>query len=222
VKSSAIDDLGGRGAHQPPWYHAGLSDAAFEPRARLSNAALPFLSLLVPLALGSGCATPAPQTPIGMSDAAAEREPRQVPKPPPGPPWPYFASALTWPEAALPFRALAHRRDGALIHVRVDPSVPEALASYRTLSVESSLPDGTRIIAWHETNEGRLLGGYLLEKRDRSWSALEVDAQGSVISGDRAPCMRCHDMAPTDHLFGLPASAAPRAEPTSADHRPSP
>jgi hypothetical protein len=89
--------------------------------------------------------------------------------------------------------------------VRVEPS---ALAAYQALSAESPMPDGARVMAWHEAAAGGLLSGYLLQKRAGVWSALEVDAHGYVVPGDRSPCVRCHDMAPSDHLFG-PRSAVP-------------
>jgi hypothetical protein len=145
-----------------------------------------------------------------MSDSVPERSPAQTPARA-NPAWSDFAAALTWPEAAPAARALGHRRDGTLVHVRIDPAVPEVIVAYRALAVESPLPDGARVIAWHETPAGALLGGYLLEKRSGAWSALEVDARGFVIPGDRSACVRCHDMAPTDHLFG-----APSPPPTSA------
>lgn len=103
--------------------------------------------------------------------------------------------------------ALGHRRDGTLIHVRVEP---QALAAYRELSVETAMPEGARVVAWHEARTGALLGGYLLEKRAGAWAPLELDANGALVAGDHTRCVRCHDMAPTDHLFGL------RAPPASA------
>lgn len=84
--------------------------------------------------------------------------------------------------------------------------MPGALAAYRALSTESVMPEGARVVAWHEAATGSVLDGYLLEKRAGAWLALAVDARGAVIPGDRAPCVRCHDMAPTDHLFGAPAA----------------
>jgi hypothetical protein len=98
--------------------------------------------------------------------------------------------------------------------VRVEPHVLEA---YRALAVESPMPDGARVMAWHESPQGELLGGYLLEKHAGRWSALELDARGAVVPDDLVRCVRCHDMAPTDHLFGLhgpsatPAAAHPAA-----------
>jgi hypothetical protein len=105
--------------------------------------------------------------------------------------------------------ALAHRRDGTLIHVRVEP---QSLTAYRELSVESPMPEGARVVAWHETPSGALLGGYLLEKRAGGWAGLELDANGALVSGEHTRCVRCHDMAPTDHLFGV-RTALPAAPP---------
>lgn len=119
--------------------------------------------------------------------------------------WPDFATAITWPEAAPPHPTLGHRRDGALVRVRVEPG---ALAAYQALAVESPMPEGARVLAWHETPAGAPLGGYLLEKRSGTWSALQVDARGALIAGDHTWCVRCHDMAPTDHLFGRRSSPA--------------
>jgi hypothetical protein len=142
-----------------------------------------------------------------MSDAEPEpARDRQVATRPA--PWPDFAAARAWPEAAPPSVALGHRRDGTLIHVRVEP---EGLAAYRALSAEAAMPDGARVVAWHEGPGGNLLGGYLLEKHGGVWSAKQLDAEGSLLPGDRAPCVRCHDMAPTDHLFGVRLAPPPPA-----------
>jgi hypothetical protein len=161
----------------------------------------------VAASLASGCGAASHGTPIGMSDAAPEKARESEVTAAPAP-WPDFAAARAWPEAAPPFVALAHRRDGTLIHVRV---APDGLAAYRDLSSETVMPDGARVMAWHEAPGGALLGGYLLEKRGGLWSAQQLDAKGSLIPGDRSPCVRCHDMAPTDHLFGVRAAPPPPA-----------
>jgi hypothetical protein len=96
--------------------------------------------------------------------------------------------------------ALAHRRDGTLIHVRVEAS---SLAAYRALSTEALMPEGARVAAFHRAPSGQLLGGYVLEKRAGAWSALEIDARGAPLPNDGVACLRCHDLAPTDHLFGV-------------------
>jgi hypothetical protein len=77
------------------------------------------------------------------------------------------------------------------------------------------MPEGARVVAWHEAPTGALLGGYLLEKRGGIWSPQELDANGSLVPGDHARCVRCHDMAPTDHLFG--SRSAPVAPSPAAD-----
>jgi hypothetical protein len=138
-----------------------------------------------------------------MSDIVPEHDAPPLVVAPPRAPWPEFAAARTWPEASPPSVALGHRRDGTLVHVRVEPS---ALAAYRELSAASAMPDGARVVAWHEAAGGALLGGYVLEKRAGAWSALELDGTGSVVPSDHASCLRCHDMAPTDHLFGVRAA----------------
>jgi hypothetical protein len=89
------------------------------------------------------------------------------------------------------------------------------------------MPNDARVIAWHETRAGELLGGYLLEKRAGVWTAQEIDASGGLVSSDRAVCLRCHEMAPTDYLFGVasrglgpaPAPAAPAGESKEAAPR---
>lgn len=179
-------------------------------RAALASIHAVFLSVAV--ALASGCAARAPTTPIGMSDAVPEK-PRERVIEAARAPWPDFAAARAWPEAAPPSVALAHRRDGTLVHVRVEPA---SLAAYRDLSVDMPMPDGARVAAWHESPSGTLLGGYLLEKRSGTWTALELDASGALILGDHARCVRCHDMAPTDHLFGPRAALRP-APPVSGE-----
>jgi len=202
----------GRGtALTPSWYHAGLQDAAFTPLRRWTSVGGRSLWLAVVVA----CAPPPPETPIGVSASVPDLEPAPA-SAASGQRRSAFAAALTWPEAAPPARSLVHRRDGSMLRVRIDPAIPQALAAYRALSAESALPEGTRIVAWHETPSGGLLGGYVLEKRAGAWSALEVDEHGAVIPGDRTACVRCHDMAPADHLFGAPtgpnASGSPTAE----------
>lgn len=159
------------------------------------------------LLFATGCAESRSTTPIGMSDAAPERASHaavEVPRTP----WADFAAARAWPEGAPAAPALGHRRDGTLVHVRVEPSV---LLAYRELSTDTAMPDGARVVAWHEAPSGTLLGGYLLEKRAGVWSAQELDANGALVPGDHASCVRCHDMAPRDHLFGAPSTppAAP-------------
>jgi hypothetical protein len=151
--------------------------------------------------LVAGCHAREAGTPIGMSTAVPEAE-RVTPPAPPRVAWVDFEAARAWPEGAPPSRALSHRRDGSLIHVRVEPA---GLEAYRTLAVDAPMPDGARVVAWHESPAGQLLGGYLLEKRGGSWSASEIDARGVRVAGDGSACLRCHDMAPTDHLFGLRA-----------------
>ena len=173
--------------------------AAFVPiRAVILGVAAPLLLAI------AGCAASPRGTPIGMSDAIPERAPSPAPEAP-RVIWVDFAAARAWPEAAPAAPALAHRRDGTLIHVRVEPS---ALSAYHELSAEVGMPDGARVVAWHESGSGGLLGGYLLEKRAGAWSAQEIDAHGTLVPGDHSACLRCHDMAPTDHLFG-PRSASP-------------
>jgi hypothetical protein len=152
-----------------------------------------------------GCAATVHGTPIGMSDAVPERT-AATPVDTPRVAWVDFAAARAWPEAAAAFVALAHHRDGTLIHVSVEPG---SLPAYRDLSVDAPMPDGARVVAWHEAPSGQLLGGYLLEKRAGVWSAREVDAKGALVVGDHSGCVRCHDMAPTDHLYGLRSAVAP-------------
>lgn len=85
------------------------------------------------------------------------------------------------------------------------------------------MPEGARVVAWHETPTGTLLGGYMLEKRGGAWAATELDAGGTLVPGDHARCVRCHDMAPTDHLFGVrqapPAAPAVSGESIIPDRR---
>ncbi len=125
-------------------------------------------------------------------------EPRRLP-------WPDFTAALGWSEAAPAVVALAHRRDGTLIRVRVEPA---ALDAYRALASDAPMPAGARVAAFHESPAGQLLGVYVLEKRSGAWAATELDAHGARLTNDGSACLRCHDLAPTDHLFGV-ASRAP-------------
>lgn len=150
-----------------------------------------------------GCAVVGRGTPIGMSDAAPER-PAVSARPARSRAWEELAAARAWPAAAPAFTALAHHRDGTLLRVTVDPN---ALLAYRNLAVDSPMPDGARVVAWREAPDGALLGGYLLEKRGSVWSAQEIDAEGGFVDGDHTTCTRCHDMAPTDHLFRPGASS---------------
>jgi hypothetical protein len=132
-------------------------------------------------------------------------EPPRAAKPEPTrKPWLEFTNARGWPQAAPPFIATAHHRSGYLLEIRVEPS---ALAAYQALAVDAPMPDGARVVAWRKTPDGQLSGGFELEKRAGIWSARELDASGAVLPSDTAPCLRCHDMAPTDHLFGPPRKA---------------
>lgn len=183
------------GTREPSWYHVRPVRAAFAPICALSfGVAL----------TAAACASRQQGTPIGMSDAVPEEPSPELRADPPSLTWPDFAAARAWPEAGPPRVSLGHWRDGTLIHVRVEPS---SLAAYRELSVESGMPDGARVVAWHETPAGVLLGGDLLEKRSGRWMASELNADGALAPGDHARCIRCHDMAPTDHLFGVGALA---------------
>jgi hypothetical protein len=151
-----------------------------------------------------------------MSDAPPEPAPSARPATPKAL-WPDFAAARAWPEAAPAAVALGHRRDGTLVHVRVEPS---GLAAYQDLSVEAPMPDGARVVAWHESAAGALLGGYVLEKRSGVWRAFEVGGDGALVPGNFAPCVRCHDMATADHLFGIRALTRPAAPSKGAELMP--
>lgn len=161
----------------------------------------------------AGCAAAPPTKLVGVSDA--------VPDPPRAPAralapravWPELQAARAWPEAAPASVALAHRRDGSLVHVRVEPG---ALSAYLDLAVDSPMPEGARVIAWHEAPAGQVLDGYLLEKRAGGWSAVVIDEKGALVLGDHSTCLRCHAMAPTDYLFGRRAAASPSSAPSSA------
>lgn len=146
-----------------------------------------------------GCASVPPAKLVGVSDAMPEAPRASELAPPPRPAWPELQAARAWPEAAPAAVALVHRRDGSLVHVRVEPA---ALPAYLALAVDSPMPDGARVIAWHETPSGQVLDGYLLEKRAGAWSAATIDAHGALGTGSHSACLRCHEMAPTDHLFG--------------------
>ncbi len=145
------------------------------------------------------CRAPEAQVPVGMSTATLDAESSRAPEPPRAR-WADFAAARSWPEAAPRTQALVHYRDGTLIHVRV---APPGLDAYRALAEEAPMPDSARVMAWHESPAGELLGGYLLEKSGGVWRAREVDARGGLLPGDGARCLRCHAMVPTDHLFGV-------------------
>ena len=79
------------------------------------------------------------------------------------------------------------------------------------------MPDGARVVAWHESPVGALLGGYVLEKRAGSWQAFSVAGDGALLPGNFSPCVRCHDMAPTDHLFGVRTLARPAVPAAGAE-----
>lgn len=190
--------------------HAPVRAAFATIRAVLQRWAAPSLHLMRACAgvqLAAACAGAPSGPPVGVSTAAPESS-EAVEQAPALEPWPDFAAARAWPEAAPAMVALGHRRDGTLIHVRVEPS---AHAAYRNLATESPMPDGARVVAWHTTREGSLLGGYLLEKRAGRWSAKELSAQGALLPGDGGACLRCHELAPSDHLFGVAARAAGEA-----------
>jgi hypothetical protein len=193
-----------RGAGIASWYHVRLVGAA---SGQIHALILCAITLLAPV---TACGGAGAGLPVGVSDAMPERS-SPAPPPAPRPIWPDFEAARAWPPAAPATPARAHFRDGTLVHVRVEPP---GLAAYHALASESPMPADARVVAWHETRAGQLRGGYLLEKRQGVWSAHEIDAAGALVAGDRTACLRCHEMAPTDHLFGalqpagVPAGAA--------------
>ncbi|MDF3069997.1 MAG: hypothetical protein K0R38_5598 [Polyangiaceae bacterium] len=165
-----------------------------------------------------GCGAAPPARLVGVSDAVPEPPGNPVLPTPTRAVWPELEAARAWPEAAPAFLALSHRRDGSLVHVRVDPA---ALSAYLSLAVDAPMPEGARVIAWHEAPSGQVLDGYLLEKRAGAWSAAVIDARGALLRGPHASCLRCHDMAPTDHLFGrrAPQPASTHTESFGAERR---
>lgn len=150
-----------------------------------------------------------------MSDAPAEApSAAAVTVASPRLPWPDFAAARGWSEAAPAVTALGHRRDGTRIRVRVEP---KGLQAYRALATDSPMPEGARVAAFHESPSGELVGVYVLEKRAGVWTATELDAHGSQLPNDGSACLRCHDLAPTDHLFGLASRASGHGPPPSGE-----
>lgn len=159
--------------------------------------------------LSIACARGPVTRPVGVSSAEPEHAQPAVTAPAaPRQRWPDYEAALAWPAVGTPSPALGHRRDGSRLEVRVEQ---QGLAAYRELAVESPMPEGARVVAWLRSPRGAPLGGYLLEKRAGVWKALQLDAEGSVVPGDGAACLRCHELAPTDFLFGPPqrSPAAP-------------
>jgi hypothetical protein len=73
------------------------------------------------------------------------------------------------------------------------------------------MPDGARVAAFHESPAGQSLGVYVLEKRAGAWGAIELDAVGARLPNDGSACLRCHELAPTDHLFGITSRTPGRA-----------
>ena len=195
-------------ARVPSWYHAGLLRAA-----SASNRAA------ILLVFGASACSRAPLgPPVGVSDVVPEQAPPATKHEARSRSWPHFERARSWPEAAPALTALGHRRDGTLLRVRV---VPAALDAYRALATDAPMPDGARVAAFHETRGGELLGAYILEKKAGVWGAVELDALGAEVPSDERACLRCHDLAPTDHLFGVTtrvraASPAPGAVPPVA------
>ncbi|RYZ03758.1 MAG: hypothetical protein EOO73_26335 [Myxococcales bacterium] len=174
--------------------------------ALLSGAAAVALS-----ACGSASASAPPAQLVGVSDAPPDAPRAPAPAALPRQVWPELDAARAWPEAGPAVVSLAHRRDGSLVHVRVDP--PTALPAYLALAAAAPMPEGARVLAWHETPAGQVVDGYLLEKRGGAWSAAVIDARGALVTASQSACLRCHDMAPADHLFGRrspppPASSA--------------
>src|SRR4051812_49872091 len=76
------------------WYHAR------HVRAALASIHAVIVSIVAGVLAVSACAAPEPKTPIGMSDSAPDHEGPAPVVAPARPPWPDFAAARAWPEAA--------------------------------------------------------------------------------------------------------------------------
>jgi hypothetical protein len=89
--------------------------------------------------------------------------------------------------------------------VRVTPET--AVPLYLGLTRGQTLPEGTRIAAFHTGRDGEARWVYVLEKvAAKGWSALAVEPDGTLAQGDLTACLSCHEDAPADSVFG-PARA---------------
>lgn len=88
-------------------------------------------------------------------------------------------------------------------------SPAEAADPYLALVPGQSLPVGTRVAAFHESQSGDAASVYVLTKGPSgTWEPLVTEPDGTLVQGDLTPCLTCHSDAPADSLFGPRRAAA--------------
>jgi hypothetical protein len=124
--------------------------------------------------------------------------------------WPRFDELANSPalnERAFPTRGHLIKPSHAIVRVS-----PDARAEYAALVTDSVLPDGASIAMFHQSADGSEQGlVYAMEKVNRGWVFLVLDADGTVRSENVQGCALCHRGGVADHLFGLPRNVAGRS-----------
>lgn len=128
------------------------------------------------------------------------------------------------PLTTKPFVNRGHDRERGFADVRVSPLARDA---YIGLVSDSVLPVGSLVaLAFCDETRTRQRSVYAMQKDANGWQFLALDAAGRPDPEvDLTACVRCHEGAPADELFGLPRSAElapPPPAPAEAAAVPSP
>jgi hypothetical protein len=123
--------------------------------------------------------------------------------------WKRFAESKSWPTLSrAPFVSQGHGFGNYRAVVRAN-SV--ARPGYEALQPGCSLPPGSILFETVTDLEGSgQEEHYVMEKApDGGWRFLVLSREGVIESQANVTlCQRCHAEAPSDHVFGLPRSAA--------------
>lgn len=109
----------------------------------------------------------------------------------------------TWPALRSPEISRGHFAEPVLAEVRVSP---ESRDAYMALVADLPMPDGAALAMLHRDARTSIAGPiFVMQKQAGGWTYLVLDPKGEITAqGALTLCERCHALAPTDHLFGLP------------------
>jgi hypothetical protein len=122
-------------------------------------------------------------------------------------PWSRFAELASLPPLnAKPFVNRGHDRERGFADLRVSPVARDA---YIGLVSDSVLPEGSLVaLVFCDETRTEQRSVYAMQKDAKGWQFFALDATGRPKPEvDLGVCLRCHEGAPADDLFGLPRSA---------------
>jgi hypothetical protein len=110
------------------------------------------------------------------------------------------------PLTIKPFVNRGHDRERGFADLRVSSFARDA---YIGLVSDSVLPEGSLVaLVFCDETRTAQRSVYAMQKDANGWQFLALDAAGRPDPEvDLAACVRCHEGAPADDLFGLPRSA---------------